>query len=75
MKYYSQIEQDRIIDEYLKHKQNGFFIEIGANDVRVTDANQLIKDFQEIGFKNIETIIRPSCHDRHSEWIFVKATK
>lgn len=32
MKYYSQIEQDRIIDEYLKHKENGFFIEIGAND-------------------------------------------
>lgn len=32
MKYYSQLEQDRIVDEYLKHKEDGFFIEIGAND-------------------------------------------
>jgi len=32
MKYYSQIEQDKIIDEHLKHKENGFFVEIGAND-------------------------------------------
>lgn len=32
MKYYSQIQQDKIIDEYLKYKENGFFIEIGAND-------------------------------------------
>lgn len=46
-----------------------------GHDVRVTDPNQLIKDFQEIGFKNIETIVRPSFADSHSEWIFVKATK
>lgn len=32
MKYYSQLGQDKFIDEYLNEKQNGFFIEIGAHD-------------------------------------------
>ena len=32
MQYYSQIQQDKIIDDYLKQKQNGFFIEIGAHN-------------------------------------------
>jgi FkbM family methyltransferase len=32
MKYYSQLGQDKFIDEYLNEKQNGFYIEIGAHD-------------------------------------------
>jgi FkbM family methyltransferase len=32
MKYYSQLMQDKFVDEYLKQKENGFFIEIGAHD-------------------------------------------
>ena len=45
------------------------------HDCRVTDPNQIINDLTEIGFKNIETVIRPSFSDNHNEWIFVKATK
>ena len=32
MKYYSQLQQDRIVDEYFKGKNNGFFVDIGAHD-------------------------------------------
>jgi ubiquinone/menaquinone biosynthesis C-methylase UbiE len=46
-----------------------------GHDVKVTNASQLIKDFEEIGFENIETSIRPSFSDGHNQWIFVKATK
>lgn len=46
-----------------------------GHDVKVTDPNQLIKDFTEIGFKEIEYVIRPSFSDGHMEWIFVKAKK
>jgi hypothetical protein len=30
--YYSQLGQDSFVDELLNKKENGFFIEIGAND-------------------------------------------
>lgn len=32
MKYYSQIGQDKFVDEYLNFKENGVFIDIGAHD-------------------------------------------
>jgi FkbM family methyltransferase len=32
MIYYSQLGQDKFVDEYLQFKENGFFIEIGAHD-------------------------------------------
>jgi FkbM family methyltransferase len=32
MKYYSQIGQDKFVDEYLEFKENGFFVDIGAHD-------------------------------------------
>jgi len=30
--YYSQLGQDSFVDEFLNKKENGFFIEVGAND-------------------------------------------
>jgi FkbM family methyltransferase len=32
MQYYSQLGQDKFVDEYFKSKENGFYIEIGAHD-------------------------------------------
>ncbi len=32
MKYYSQLQQDKFVDDYFNHKENGVFIEIGAHD-------------------------------------------
>lgn len=32
MKYYSQLMQDKFVDEYLNQKEGGLFIEIGAHD-------------------------------------------
>lgn len=32
MQYSSQISQDRFIDEFFNKKENGFFVDIGAND-------------------------------------------
>jgi FkbM family methyltransferase len=32
MEYYSQLMQDKFVDEYLDKKENGFYIEIGAHD-------------------------------------------
>lgn len=32
MKYYSQIGQDKFVDEYLEFKENGVFVDIGAHD-------------------------------------------
>jgi FkbM family methyltransferase len=32
MEYYSQLMQDKFVDEYLNQKENGFFIEVGAHD-------------------------------------------
>ena len=34
MEYYSQLGQDKFVDEYLQLKENGVFIEIGAHDGR-----------------------------------------
>jgi FkbM family methyltransferase len=34
MTYYSQLGQDKFVDEYLQFKENGVFIEIGAHDGR-----------------------------------------
>ena len=34
MTYYSQLGQDKFVDEYLQFKENGIFIEIGAHDGR-----------------------------------------
>jgi predicted SAM-dependent methyltransferase len=46
-----------------------------AHDVRVMDKQYLIDDLSKIGFKNVETTIKNSWSDMHSQWIFVKATK
>lgn len=32
MQYYSQLGQDKFVDEYLNFKQNGVFVDIGAHD-------------------------------------------
>lgn len=32
MKYYSQLGQDKFIDEFFKNKENGVFIDVGAHD-------------------------------------------
>lgn len=45
-------------------------------DVRVTDANDVIKDFKNIGFININCEIKPSFSDnQHPQWIFIRAEK
>lgn len=31
-KYYSQLGQDKFVDEYFKNKTNGFYVDIGAGD-------------------------------------------
>jgi ubiquinone/menaquinone biosynthesis C-methylase UbiE len=46
-----------------------------AHDCRVTDESQIINDLNEIGFKNITTIVRPAFEDNHTQWIFVRAEK
>jgi len=50
MKYYSQINQDEYVIDYFKNKNNGFFIDIGAND-GVTFSNT--KALEELGWKGI----------------------
>ena len=48
----------------------------GQCDVEVSDEYQVIKDLTEIGFIDIDTVIRPSWSDEaHKQWIFFKATK
>jgi FkbM family methyltransferase len=32
MEYYSQLMQDKLVDEFFDQKENGFYIEIGAHD-------------------------------------------
>jgi hypothetical protein len=32
MKYYSQLGQDKFVDDFLNQKENGFFVEVGAHD-------------------------------------------
>ena len=48
----------------------------GFHDVSVTEDDQIIKDLEKIGFKNILIDHRPTgpgC--THKEWIFVQGTK
>lgn len=48
----------------------------GHHDVSVTDPQNLVDDLTEIGFKNIECVVRQSWEDAgHSEWVFVTCTK
>lgn len=47
-----------------------------ACDTRVESPDQLIKDLEEIGFKNIEYIIKNSWSNTiHTDWIFVHSYK
>jgi SAM-dependent methyltransferase len=47
----------------------------GGNDVSVTDPSQLTKDLADIGFTEVEFVIREPFDDHHEKWIFVKAKK
>jgi len=48
----------------------------GTCDVEVTDEKQVINDLNNIGFVNVETIVRPSWSDNsHSHWIYFTAFK
>lgn len=48
----------------------------GGHDVVVTDPQNLVDDLTEIGFKNINYVVRPSWEDSgHSEWVFVTCNK
>jgi len=48
----------------------------GSFDVEVSDERQIIDDLLNIGFVDIETVIRPSWSDNsHSNWIYFKAFK
>lgn len=47
----------------------------GGNDVSVTHPSQLTNDLTEIGFVDIDYVIRNSYDDYHEKWIFVKARK
>lgn len=46
MKYYSQLGQDKFIDEYLNGKQNGFFIDIGAHDGKSSSNSLFFEEFR-----------------------------
>ena len=44
MEYISQIGQDRFIDEFFNKKENGFFVDVGANEgVRISNTYFLEK--------------------------------
>jgi FkbM family methyltransferase len=48
--YYSQFEQDKIVNEYFKNKIDGFFVDIGAADgIKFSNS----KFFEETGWKGI----------------------
>lgn len=48
----------------------------GADDVRVTDPNQLISDLESIGFKNVTyQIEEPWADGGHPNWIYVRCEK
>lgn len=54
------------------------FNALGTNschDVRVESPDQIVKDLEKIGFKNIKTLVSNSWSDSHNNWIFVKAFK
>ena len=41
----------------------------------VNPENEIVKDLNMIGFKDIEYVIRNSHSDRHNQWIFIKCKK
>jgi len=48
--YYSQFEQDKIVNDYFNNKTEGFFVDIGAADgIKFSNS----KFFEEIGWKGI----------------------
>jgi FkbM family methyltransferase len=48
--YYSQFEQDKIVNNYFNNKTDGFFVDIGAADgIHLSNS----KFFEEIGWKGI----------------------
>jgi FkbM family methyltransferase len=51
MKYYSQLGQDKLIDEYLNGKENGFFLDIGANDGKNSSNTLFFEEYR--GWKGI----------------------
>ena len=61
-----------------KNYYENFYVAKTTNtgcDVAVSNPEQIIKDLDEIGFKNITYFIRPSFSDVHNQWIYVKAIK
>lgn len=46
-----------------------------GHDVRVTDENQLKNDLEQIGFTNVQTIVRKAWEDSHDKWIFARGIK
>lgn len=46
-----------------------------GHDVRVTSEDQLVKDLEGIGFKDVQTFVRNAWEDSHSQWIFAIARK
>lgn len=85
--FYRLLKQDGMISIQMgygnkhpstRHYYENYYDATGTNslcDVRVDNPEQIIKDLDEIGFKNITYIIRPSYSDFHGEWIFIKAYK
>ena len=58
--YYSQFEQDKIVNEYFKNKIDGFFVDIGAADgIKFSNS----KFFEEIGWKGICIEPNPKAFD------------
>jgi FkbM family methyltransferase len=46
MKHYSQLGQDKFVDEYLNGLENGFFIDIGANDGKSSSNTLFFEEFR-----------------------------
>lgn len=46
MIYYSQLGQDKFVDEYLQFKKNGVFLEIGAHDGRSCSNTLFFEEFR-----------------------------
>jgi len=44
-------------------------------DTRVEDPDELFKDLDKIGFKDIKHEVRTSFSDSHGQWIYTKASK
>ena len=62
------------VDYYADHYDAGGTN--GWSDVRITDVNQIKTDLEKIGFIDFDYDIRPvGPGDRHSNWIFFRATK